>query len=225
MIKLSRRLEKIATFVDNDSSVVDIGCDHALLDIYLVLNRKNIKVVASDVNKNALNNALSNIKKYKLTDKIDTVLSNGLESIDVTGLDTIIISGMGTHTMVGILYNNLSKLKNINTIILQSNNDVDFLRKKVTSIGYYIEQEALIKDKKIIYTIIKFKKGHKFYSYKELYFGPCLLKENSSLFKEKNKLELEKLKIIYPMIPKGHLMYKLKTLRKIKMYTNIIKEK
>lgn len=225
MIKLSRRLEKIATFVDNDSSVVDIGCDHALLDIYLVLNKKDIKVVASDVNKNALNNALSNIKKYKLTDKIDTVLSNGLESIDVTGLDTIIISGMGTHTMVGILYNNLSKLKNINTIILQSNNDVDFLRKKVTSIGYYIEQEALIKDKKIIYTIIKFKKGHKFYSYKELYFGPCLLKENSSLFKEKNKLELEKLKIIYPMIPKGHLMYKLKTLRKIKMYTNIIKEK
>ena len=218
MIKLSKRLEKIATFVDDSANIVDIGCDHALLDIYLVLNRKNIKVVASDVNKNALNNALNNTKKYKLTDKIDTLLSNALESIDVTGLDTIIISGMGTHTMVGILYNNLSKLKNINTIILQSNNDVDFLRKKVTSIGYYIEQEALIKDKKIIYTIIKFKKGHKFYSYKELYFGPCLLKENSSLFKEKNKLELEKLKIIYPMIPKGHLMYKLKTLRKIKMY-------
>lgn len=225
MIKLSKRLEKIASFVDNGASVVDIGCDHALLDIYLVLNKKDTKVVASDVNKNALNNAVSNIEKYKLTDKIDTVLSNGLESIDVTGLDTIIISGMGTHTMVGILYNNLSKLKNIDTIILQSNNDIDFLRKKVTSIGYYIEQEVLVKDKKIIYTIIKFKKGHKFYSYKELYFGPCLLKENSSLFKEKNRLELEKLKIIYPMIPKGHLMYKLKTLRKIRMYTNIVKEK
>ena len=225
MIKLSKRLEKIASFVDNGASVVDIGCDHALLDIYLVLNKKDTKVVASDVNKNALNNAVSNIEKYKLTDKIDTVLSNGLESIDVTGLDTIIISGMGTHTMVGILYNNLSKLKNIDTIILQSNNDIDFLRKKVTSIGYYIEQEALVKDKKIIYTIIKFKKGHKFYSYKELYFGPCLLKENSSLFKEKNRLELEKLKIIYPMIPKGHLMYKLKTLRKIRMYTIIVKEK
>ena len=225
MIKLSKRLEKIATFVDDGANIVDIGCDHALLDIYLVLNRKNIKVVASDVNKNALNNALNNIKKYKLTDKINTVLSNGLDSIDVTGLDTIIRSGMGTHTMVGILYNNLSKLKNIDTIILQSNNDVDFLRKKLTSIGYYIEQEALVKDKKIIYTIIKFKKGHKFYSYKELYFGPCLLKENSSLFKEKNKLELEKLKIIYPMIPKGHLMYKLKTLRKITMYTNIVKKK
>ena len=99
MIKLSKRLEKIATFVDDGANIVDIGCDHALLDIYLVLNRKNIKVVASDVNKNALNNALNNIKKYKLTDKINTVLSNGLDSIDVTGLDTIIISGMGTHTI------------------------------------------------------------------------------------------------------------------------------
>ena len=69
MIKLSSRLKSLAEFIDDNCNVVDIGCDHGLLDIYLVQNRKNIVVVASDVNENALNNAKSNIKKYKL-DKI-----------------------------------------------------------------------------------------------------------------------------------------------------------
>ena len=160
MIKLSKRLEKIASYVDEDTSIVDIGCDHALLDIYLAKTKNNINIIASDINNNALANAKRNIKKYGLDNKIKTILSDGLISIDTSNIDTIIISGMGTHTMVGILQNNLNKLKNIDTIILQSNNDIDFLRKKITKLGYYIEEEALIKEKKIIYTIIKFKKGY-----------------------------------------------------------------
>ena len=95
---------------------------------------------------------------------------------------------------------------------------MDFLRYKVTKIGYYIEKESLVKDKGIIYTIIRFKKGHRFYTKKQLYFGPYLLKENSSLFKEKREKELKKLKLFYPMIPKNHLAHRLKTYFKIKMY-------
>ena len=223
MIKLSHRLSSIANMVEDNSRLVDIGCDHGLLDIYLVENKKNIKVIASDINEKALNNAIINIKRAGLTNKITTTISNGLDSIDTTNLNTIIISGMGAHTMVGILYNNLSKLKTIDTIILQSNNDNYFLRKKITSIGYYIVDEVLVKEKKFIYTIIKFKKGHKFYTKKDLYFGPILIKENNKLFQDKVKLEIKKLEIILSLIPKGHFFYKYKTKRKLKMCKNIIK--
>ena len=44
MIKLSLRLKKIAKYVDDYSNIVDIGCDHGLLDIYLVQTNKNIKI-------------------------------------------------------------------------------------------------------------------------------------------------------------------------------------
>lgn len=223
MIKISKRLTCIADMVDDGANIVDIGCDHGLLDIYLVKNKKNIKVIASDVKQSALDNAVTNIKRAGLSNKIKTVLSDGLESIDTSNLDTIIIAGMGAHTMVGILYSNLSKLNNINTIVMQSNNDIDFLRKKVTSIGYYIEAEELVREKNIIYTIIKFKKGHKFYSSKELYFGPVLIKNNSKLFQDKVKLEIKKLEIILSLIPKGHFLYKYKTKRKLKMCKNILK--
>lgn len=222
MIKLSPRLKQIANYIEDNSNMVDIGCDHGLLDIYLLQNKKNIKIIASDVNKNALNNAKNNIKKYKLEDKIKTILSNGLDSIDTTNTDTIVIAGMGSHTIAGILYNNLKKLKNVNRLIIQSNNDLDFLRYKVTKIGYYIVKEELVKDAGIIYTIIEFKKGYRFYTKKQLYFGPYLLKENSALFREKCEQELKKLKQFYPKIPKSHYHHRYKTYSRIKILKKIL---
>lgn len=225
MIKLSARLKALANFIDDNSNVVDIGCDHGLLDIYLIQNKNNIKVIASDVNINALNNAKSNIKKYKLESKITTVLSNGLDNINTKNIDTIVIAGMGAHTAVGILYNNLNKLKKIKKLVIQSNNDLDFLRYKVTKIGYYITKEELVRDAGIIYTIVEFRKGYRWYSKKELYFGPFLLKENNQLFREKCNLELKKVEAFYPMIPKKHYHHRWKTYYKIRILKEILSKK
>ena len=225
MIKLSKRLSIIANMIEDNSNIVDIGCDHGLLDIYLAQTKKNINIIASDINKKALNNAISNIKKYNQKNKIKTIISDGLNNIDTSNIDTIVISGMGAHTIIGILYNNLTKLKNIKKIILQSNNDIDFLRKKMTAIGYHIEEEELVSEKKQIYTIIKFIKGYKFYTNKELYFGPILLKKNNKLFQDKVKIELTKLEKILPLIPKKHISYKLRTKLKIKRCKKILKKK
>ncbi len=175
MIKLSNRLANIASLVPVDSNVIDIGCDHALLDIYLYQKGISKKIIASDINANALSNAKENIKKYKLNKNIETRLGNGLITLnDSDNIDTIIISGMGAHTIVGILKNNLSKLKNISTIIIQSNTKLAFLRKEITKLNYLIDNEIMLEDNKKIYTVIKFVKGKKKYTKKELYFGPAL---------------------------------------------------
>ena len=36
---ISNRLMRIASYVDKKDKLIDIGCDHALLDIYLVKNK------------------------------------------------------------------------------------------------------------------------------------------------------------------------------------------
>ena len=182
MNNLSLRLKEISNYIPDNIKMVDIGCDHALLDIYLYKNRKNIKIIASDVNENALNQAKVNIKKYKLDNVIETRVSDGLNNISKDEIDTIVMSGMGAHTIVGILHMNLKKLENVENIIIQSNNHIDFLRKKITELNYYIDSEKLVKDNSIIYTIIAFKKGRKKYNKIELYFGPYLLKEICNLF-------------------------------------------
>lgn len=217
MIKLSKRLEEIAKLVSDDTQIIDIGCDHGLLDIYLTQKFKNIKIIASDVNENALNNAKENIKKYKVKN-IETRLGNGLDVVSKDEINTIIISGMGAHSIVSILYNNLEKLEKVDNIIIQSNNNHDFLREKITKLNYYIKEEILIEEKNIIYTIIKFSKGNKKYNKKQLLFGPILLQEKNEIFLKKCKIESEKLKLTLKMVPKNKIVYRYKLKKKIKLY-------
>jgi len=219
MIKLSKRLETISSLIPNNSKVIDIGCDHGLLGIYLHQKKISTKIIASDVNEKALNNAKKNIEKYKLEEFIETRLGNGLAPLKVSDdIDTIVISGMGAHTVVGIIKNNLDKLKKITTIVIQSNTKPDFLRKEITKLNYLIEDEILIEDNKKLYTIIKFVKGKRKYTKKELFFGPVLLKNNSKLFQNKNQEELKKLNILLKMLPKNKLIDRYKIKKKIKLY-------
>ena len=190
MSKLSKRLEVISSFVEDNSRVIDIGCDHGLLSIYLVNKYKNIKVIASDINRNALDTAINNIKKEELDSRIETRLGNGLDVVSSDEIDTIVIAGMGANTIVGILKYAPDKLVNVNNIIIQSNTDLYFLRKNVTKMGYYIEDEVLVEDKNIIYTVIKFSRGKKKYNYKELYLGPIIFTKNDLFFYIKYDMEL-----------------------------------
>ena len=162
---ISKRLNVIASLVDSNK-IIDIGCDHALLDIYLT--NKGINCVAIDNKETVLDKARENIKKNNLLDKIKIICSNGLENYNVLGNENVIIAGMGTNTILNILQN--KEFNKINTLIIQSNNNLYELRKNVCKLGFYIDKEIVIFDKKY-YNIIRFKKGFKKYSYFDYYFG------------------------------------------------------
>jgi tRNA (adenine22-N1)-methyltransferase len=222
MIKLSPRLNAIANMVTKGAKVIDIGCDHALLDIYLYQNNISNKIIATDINKNALNNAKENIKKYFLDKKIITRLGDGLNPLHDDDINTIIISGMGAHTIVDIFKNGKEKLNNISTIIIQSNTKIEYLRKKMSKLDYMITDENIVLDNKKYYTIIKYGKGRRKYNKKELYFGPILLTKRDKVFIDSIKNDYNKLKQIEKNLPKGKLITKYKIKREIKLYNNVI---
>lgn len=156
MTRISNRLKAIVKFVDIKDKVVDVGCDHGLLSIYLYENKLVSKVIASDINKNALSSAINNIKKRNLD--IETVLSDGINNVDMKGINTLVISGMGTGTILHILEDD-SKLKKVNKLIIQSNNDHEILRRKMNEKGYYLENEEYTYDKEKWYVTCKFVKS------------------------------------------------------------------
>lgn len=217
-VKISKRLESITHFVKDNSKIVDIGCDHAFLDIYLYKHRKNIEIIASDINPHALENAKKNIHQYQLDDKIKTRLGSGLAVIDQKEIDTVIMAGMGTFTMLKILNEGIEKVSSLKQIIVQSNTNLELLRKKIIQKGFYIAGEELVKENNLYYVVINFERGKKKYTKKELYFGPILLKENSSLFQEKKQKEWNKLKQIQKKIPRRKIFLKLKTYFIIRLY-------
>lgn len=218
-MNISKRLKQIAAFVEDNSNIIDVGCDHALLDIYLVNNKKNIKAIASDINEKPLLKAKENIKKYKAKN-IELILSDGIEKIN-KNTDTIIISGLGTTTILDILLKDKEKLKNVNTIIISSNNDYYNLRKTMQKNNYKIVEESIALDRGKFYPIIKYKKGKTNYNKYELEYGPILLKEKSSDFKKYIKEELNKQINIINKLPRKYFLKKIKLRKKIRVLKKI----
>ena len=160
---LSKRLKTIANLVTT-KSVIDVGCDHGYLDIYLT--SKGIKCIATDISPSSLKKAEENFKKLNLS--IETMCTDGLKNINISKEDTIVISGMGADTIIKIL----SNIKIDNDLIISSNNNLKKLRRNICDKGYYIEKELYVKEKNISYVIIKFKKGKEYYNDFEYIIGP-----------------------------------------------------
>ena len=92
---LTDRLLKIASLVDKDKRLADIGTDHGYIPVYL-LNKNTIQyAILGDVNKGPLDNARSEVMRNNLIDKVDLRLGSGIEVLKQNEVDEVIIAGMG----------------------------------------------------------------------------------------------------------------------------------
>lgn len=215
MTRISKRLKAIAEFVLPSDSIVDVGCDHGLLSIYLIENKIAKKVIASDINKNALKSAQENIKKRNMN--IETILSDGIKDVNLKGINTLIISGMGTNTIIHILSEE-TKIKNIKKLLIQSNNDHELLRHNLNKLGFYLESETYTNEKNKWYVTCQFIRSDKHNSEKEIKYG--FLNND-----EYNKYLIENEKKIYKRIPYTSIKSKLKSLIRMNKLKKAISEK
>ncbi len=221
-MKISKRLKEISNFIDENDKIIDIGCDHALLDIYLKEKYQNISIIASDIHEGALKMARKNLEKHEMEDKIDLRLGDGLTVANPNEYNCIIISGMGYYNIVKIL-SDQSKLENANKIIIQSNTDVVKLRKYIIKLGYKITREKLVEDNDIIYTIIQFQKGIEKYDYRQIYFGPRLLENKDEIFNDYYYKKLLKYENLLLQLPKSNVISRLHHKRLIKIIKEQVK--
>lgn len=215
-MKINNRLKAIGDLVEKGSLTMDVGCDHALLSIYLILEKKQERTIASDIKEGPLESAKENIKRYQLEDKIELRLGDGLATY-TEDIDTVTASGIGGRTMIGIFKNNMRNTKKLKTIIVSPNNYQQDVRVFFTSIGFQIVDEILVKEGKIIYQIMKFTKGKKRLSKKEKFFGPILLQKKGKLFTEYFKREQKQREILLDILPKNYRLKKYILKKEIKM--------
>ena len=210
MIKLSKRLQKIAELINEEDTVLDIGCDHALLDIYLS-NKYSKTYYASDLRESALDMARSNIKKYS-SDKVILKCGNGLDVLDENmDINTVVISGMGYLSIISIL-KNIKHIKNINKLVIQSNSNSEIVRKFILKIGFYIDNETIVLDKNIYYIISSFKRGKRKYSNIDKEIGIM----NDELLKNYIEIEIKKNNVLLSIIPKKEFIRRIYIKRKLK---------
>lgn len=207
-MKLSKRLQAICNLVEEKSHIIDVGCDHALIDIFLVQNKK-VEAIAADVNKNALNIAIENIKKYQLENKIKTVLTDGVKGLDIEG-KTIIICGMGTQTIIDIIKGMESFT--MKDMIIQTNHDIKRLRLFLEETGFEIIDEVYLKERNKSYIIMKVIVNQVTYDEVDYLIGPIIKKK----YPEYIKNYIAHQKQILKKIPKQSKEKRLQIEREIK---------
>lgn len=156
-IKLTPRLQCVASCIKKCNLLADIGTDHAYIPIYAVQNAIAEKAIASDVVKGPLKIAADNINSHNLSDKITPVLANGLASAN--DADVIVIAGMGGKLICTILSDNETIAKKADYIVIQPMTCSFELRKHLHENGFKITDEKLAREEDKIYNIMVVEKG------------------------------------------------------------------
>ena len=151
---LDNRLTLCAELVGGEGIVCDVGTDHAYLAAELITSGKCQKVIASDINEGPLKSARKTVEKYNVAEKVDLVLSDGLENISLEGVSDIVIAGMGGETIADIIGESGIDADYDIKFILQPMTKPEVLRKKLYEYQFEIVKEVIAEDNDKLYVVI-----------------------------------------------------------------------
>lgn len=154
MIELSKRLSLIAHFVNEGSSVCDVGTDHGYLPAFLYLAQKCKSVIATDINQKPLDSARVNLERLG-ADGVRLILCDGLEKVTRADADTIIIAGMGGEVISRIIDRACFLRDKTVSLILQPTTAAKELRLYLAENGFAVERETALSENGKIYSVMK----------------------------------------------------------------------
>lgn len=154
-MKISARLQCVASFVTPSYRLADIGTDHGYVPIHLVSEGIIPSALAMDINVGPLERAKEHIIMEGLEDKIKVRLSNGLDKLKDGETDSVLIAGMGGALIIDILERGREVLKSVKELILSPHSEIDEVRKYLVKNDYVITKEEMIYDASKYYVIMK----------------------------------------------------------------------
>ncbi|MFD2116107.1 tRNA (adenine(22)-N(1))-methyltransferase [Paenibacillus yanchengensis] len=220
MIKLSKRLQKIANIIHPNVVVADIGSDHAMLPTYLLQSGKSQQVIAGELNQGPYYAAKKQAASAGLTDKLLVRHGDGLNVIESGEVHTVAISGMGGNLITEILQEGFDKgkLNGVKQLVLQPNVTEYAIRDWLDRHKWFLVEEYILEEDGKVYEILHATVEHpEQLTYEEyrlqLYnssflnsslsatelepilfkMGPYLIREAAPLLLEKWQQEIEKL--------------------------------
>ena len=145
--------------VTEGNRLVDVGCDHGYLPLYLYLNKKIPSAIAMDVRPGPLSRAREHIAEYGLEKYIETRLSDGLLALSPGEGDTLTIAGMGGPLMERILTAKEEVRESFRELILQPQSDIPHFRRFLGGIGWEIVEEEIVLEDGKFYPMMKAVRG------------------------------------------------------------------
>lgn len=180
-IRLDARLLAVKDMVKPCDLVADIGCDHGYLICELVKSGIAKRGLACEANPGPLSRARNIITENCLSDRIDTVLTNGLTDLPFSTIDTFVIAGMGGSLVAEILLTFPQARDSRFDFILQPMTKHEKLREAIFTNGFTIESETAVICDNRLYTVMYAKYTQSAYPWDDTTFYTGLLHESNEL--------------------------------------------
>lgn len=200
-VELSPRLKTVASFLEGETLLCDVGSDHAYLPVYAIQQGLITSAIAGEVVKGPFESAQQTVQDYVLTDKISVRLGDGLDV--VTSKDkvaAISICGMGGELIARILEQGRvnGTLTGNEKLVLQPNVAEHLLRQWLVNHQYEILEEVVVEDHHRLYEIIVVEKREESVplTATQIKFGPKLIENPTDLVIRKWKRQLRKIEEI-----------------------------
>lgn len=184
-MKLSKRLETVASFVEKGSSLADIGTDHGYIPIVLAERGVIEKGFAMDVRKGPLERAKEHIAEYHMEDRIEARLSDGAENLKPGEADAVVIAGMGGELVIHILEGGRHLWESVRQWVLSPQSDLRKVRRYLRDHGFVIVREEMLEEDGKYYTVMNVARGSmEWISDAYDCYGPCLIADRHPVLKE-----------------------------------------
>lgn len=198
-MKLSKRLETVASFVPKGSNIADIGTDHGYVPIYLVREGQAEHAVAMDVRKGPLERARAHVEEAGLGSRIDVRLSDGLAGLKPGEADSVVIAGMGGELIIHILEEGRGLWNTIGYWVLSPQSELDKVRRFLEKESFSIARETMMKEDGKYYTVMGVTRDGISWDYTSephYLYGGRLIRQKSPVLAEFLKKEQEQLEQI-----------------------------
>ncbi len=138
-------------------TVCDVGTDHAIIPIELILSGKSERCIITDISAPSLEKGVNNAKKAGCKDKISAYHTNGTLDVPFDSEMDFIIAGMGGELIARIIAQD-ARLKNPEyRFVLQPMSRAEELRLFLAENGFEVTKENKIASAGRIYPVIECK--------------------------------------------------------------------
>lgn len=152
-IRLSNRLQAVASRIAPCGTVADVGTDHGYLPVWLLQTHTAQRVIASDIHAGPLERARRSAAEHFLENAIRFELCDGLQFAGADAANTVVIAGMGGETIIAIL-DAAPWTRQGRRLVLQPQSKIRELTDWLQDNGYMLADAQLCLDAGKLYLIL-----------------------------------------------------------------------
>lgn len=224
-MKLSKRLELVASFVKEGSTVADLGTDHGYIPIVLVERGVAGGAIAMDVRTGPLLRAREHIRLHGLEDRIETRLSDGARLLEPGEADTVVIAGMGGELVIHILEEGRHLWNSVDQWVLSPQSELWKVRRFLKEQGFLISREGMVEEDGKYYTVMEAVRGEMGEMTRaQLLYGKCLIQDKNPVLGDFLRKEEKQMKTIRGRLANQRSKAAARRLRELKWELLWVKE-